>query len=186
MYKRRVVILFVSLAVAAGARAASPSAAPAAGRTSSPASASAPVAPPARPGRWYYYSAYEAAKLMAATGDHLWFGPRGLFRYDLKTGKAEAVTPMQGAQVDLSNMGCVSPSSDGRFAFPNGWSDILVWSAAKGLQPVAPHPQEGWFEWIGFDAKDRLLQGKNSFGCILEEYAQDFFQEFFIISQPFQ
>jgi hypothetical protein len=134
--------------------------APAASPPAASASAPAPATGPARPARWYYYCAYGGARLLAATRDHLWFGPLGLFRYDLKTGKAEAVTPMQGVRVDSSSIDRVNPSGDGRFAFTNGWPGMVVWSAAKGLQPVASDSLGGYFEWIGFDTKDRLLLRK--------------------------
>jgi hypothetical protein len=94
---------------------------------------------------------------MAATDKYLWFGNKGVFYYDLKTRKATAISPLEGTRFDQMKPKHISPSPDGRFASPNGWSHYLIWSPGKGLEPLSEFPHGGWKRWIGFDVNNRLL-----------------------------
>ena len=94
--------------------------------TTKPASSLAKQLSGRTAGKWYYYSAFTRVKLMAATDKYLWFGNSGVFYYDLKTRKATAISPLQGTSFDQVKPKCISPSSDGRFVFHNGWSNYLI------------------------------------------------------------
>lgn len=130
--------------------------------------ASQPTTQPA--GKWHWWSACMFSSLRGFGPGSLWFGGLGdLWRYDLKTQRIQAFSPLDGLALEKGRIGRVTVASDERCAFfIEYYSSMYLWHPKDGWRALPPVSDQARVQDIAFDAADRLLClaqcGQNDYG----------------------